>query len=90
MAPIPSYSQQDLELAVQAHQDGLYLQECQQMFDVPRDTIRRKVKEEFPTKQRPGVKPGLGAEEEECLGEREIEEVGNKTATKANETTKES
>ena len=48
MAPIPSYSQQDLELAVQAHQDGLSLRECQQMFDVPRDTIRRKAKDEFP------------------------------------------
>ena len=69
MAPIPSYSQQDLELAVQAHQDGLSLRECQQLFSVPRDTIRRKAKEEFPTIQRPGVKPALGAEEEEYLGE---------------------
>ena len=52
----------------------------------------------------PGVKPAFVAEDEECLGEqykeekaakqkrreRKIEEVGNKTATKAIETAKES
>ena len=44
MAPIPSsYSQQDLELAVHAHKDGLSLRECQQMFLVPRDTIRSSI-----------------------------------------------
>ena len=69
MAPTPSYSQKDLELAVEAHKDGLSLRECEEMFSVPRDTIRRKSKDEFPKMQCPGPKTVLGAKEEECLVE---------------------
>ena len=69
MVPTPSYSQKDLELAVEAHKDGLSLRECEEMFSVPCDTIRRKSKDKFPKMQRPGPKTVLGAEEEEFLVE---------------------
>ena len=37
MAPTPSYSQKDLELAVEDYKDGLSLWECEALFAVPHD-----------------------------------------------------
>ena len=69
MPPLPTYNQRELDLAIAAYQDGLSLRECQQLFNVPRDTIQRKSKKHVPTMKHPGPKAVLSADEEECLVE---------------------
>ena len=72
MAPPPpirqNYTQEDLILAINAvRKDELSLREAQNMYNVPKDTIRRKVKDTNPTMKRPGPSSVLGVEEEKCL-----------------------
>ena len=52
----PTYNQRELDLAIAAYQDGLSLRECQQLFNVPCDTIQQESKEHVPTIKHPGPK----------------------------------
>ena len=55
MPPPPNYTQDELSAAIKAfNKDGLSLREAELLYNVPRDTIRRKAKETIPTMKRPG------------------------------------
>ena len=63
MPPPPTYSQAELVAAIQAFkEEGLSLREAGRIYNVPRDTIRRKSKETIPMMKRPGPNTVLGRE----------------------------